>query len=141
KTISVPGLDSSDSDIWLFRDTNFSDPSSIETGMKYGPASDVGQTTIAVAAGIWPSVSAFVTAPSPSQSLRLTKYAFGDPTAWAAGTSNFNSFFGTGTSISNPLTATIQKGNIQIELQPYVTGMSSPLGMETPDDGTDRVFI
>lgn len=141
KTISVPGLDLSDSDIWLFTDTNFSNPASIESGMKYGPASDVGQTSVAVAAGIWPSTSAFVTAPSPTQSLRLTKYVFNDPTAWAAGTSTFGSFFGTGTAITNPIVPTIQKGQVQIELQPYLTGMASPLGMAYPDDGTDRVFV
>lgn len=49
--------------------------------------------------------------------------------------------FGNGTPIANPIPATIQKGSIQISLDPVMSGLTSPVGLTQPDDGTNRLFI
>lgn len=142
KTFSLPGLDAADSDIWLYNSASFSSPAAIESGVKYGPASNVGNTAVAVSAGIWPSTSAFVATPAnAAESLKLVAYRFGVVASWANGAPNFGSFFGTGTAVANPIVPLIQKGATRIELQPILTGMSSPLGTAYPDDGSDRLFV
>jgi glucose/arabinose dehydrogenase len=141
KTFNLPGLDASDSDVWLYNSNSFASSAAIETGVKYGPAANVGNTGVAVSAGIWPSTSAFVAGPANSaNSLRITSYTFGDPAAWAEGATNLGTFFGTGTAIADPFPAPITKGSLTVELTPFISGMSSPLGLAFPDDGTNRLF-
>jgi glucose/arabinose dehydrogenase len=43
--------------------------------------------------------------------------------------------------IADPIPEPIVKGDISIKLQPLVDGLSAPLGMVVPDDGTKRMFI
>ena len=43
--------------------------------------------------------------------------------------------------IEDPIPEPIVKGDITIELQPIVDGLSAPLGMAVPDDGTGRMFV
>ncbi|MEJ2704059.1 MAG: PQQ-dependent sugar dehydrogenase [Sedimentisphaerales bacterium] len=43
--------------------------------------------------------------------------------------------------ITNPIPEPILKGNIIIELQPVVDGLTAPLGMAVPDDGSRRMFV
>ncbi len=43
--------------------------------------------------------------------------------------------------ISDPIPAHIEKGQITIELQPIVEGLSAPLGLAVPDDGSGRMFV
>ena len=103
KVFTVTGLDPSDSDLWLYRDTNFSDPGSIISGLKYGPAPNVGHTSTAVAAGLWPNTEAFVAAPAPGNTLQLIAYDPTKPENWASRTPLLGSFFGDGTEITDPL--------------------------------------
>lgn len=49
--------------------------------------------------------------------------------------------FGTGTEITDPIPTPIPKGNLVIELEPVVTGLTAPLGVLDPDDGTGRLMI
>jgi len=142
KLFTVAGLDQNDSDLWLFRDANFTDPASLESGLKYGPAANVGRTSLAVSAGIWPSPSAFVPVPGApaTDSLRLTAHSFTSETAWGAGAPNPGAYFGTGTTIANPLPP-VQKGTETIDLQEVATGLVAPLGLAVPDDGSNRIFV
>ncbi len=43
--------------------------------------------------------------------------------------------------IEDPIMEPIVKGDITIELQPIVEGLSAPLGMAVPDDGSRRMFV
>jgi glucose/arabinose dehydrogenase len=140
KVFTVGGLNATDSDLWLYRDTNYESSDSIIAGLKYGPEPDVGRVDVAVAAGIWPSTSAFVPAPSPGESLQLVAFDPTKPERWGSAAPRLATFFGDGTEIVNPLPG-IQKGATVIELQTIAEGLVSPLGMAALDDGTGRLFI
>jgi glucose/arabinose dehydrogenase len=43
--------------------------------------------------------------------------------------------------IADPIAEGIAKGDITIELQPIVAGLSAPLGLAAPDDGSRRLFV
>ncbi|MEK7995118.1 MAG: PQQ-dependent sugar dehydrogenase, partial [Planctomycetota bacterium] len=43
--------------------------------------------------------------------------------------------------IANPIPEPIEKGQITIELQIVVEGLSAPLGLAVPDDGSRRMFV
>jgi uncharacterized protein (TIGR03118 family) len=43
--------------------------------------------------------------------------------------------------IDNPIPQRIVKGDITIELKPIVDGLTAPLGMAVPDDGSGRMFV
>jgi glucose/arabinose dehydrogenase len=43
--------------------------------------------------------------------------------------------------IADPIPEPIVKGDITIELQPVVEGLSAPLGLAVPDDGSKRMFV
>ncbi|OHB76265.1 MAG: TIGR03118 family protein [Planctomycetes bacterium RBG_16_55_9] len=45
------------------------------------------------------------------------------------------------TPIENPIAEPIVKGDIAVELLPVVEGLSAPLGMAVPDDGSGRMFV
>jgi len=92
KVFVVAGLNTTDSDIWLYRDGNFTFASSLITGMKYGPAPNVGRTGLAATVGLWPSSSAFVSAPAAGQSLQPVTIEATRTTNWFSGTPNFGSF-------------------------------------------------
>jgi uncharacterized protein (TIGR03118 family) len=47
----------------------------------------------------------------------------------------------TTTPIADPIPAHIVKGDITIELQTIVDGLSAPLGLAVPDDGSKRMFV
>jgi glucose/arabinose dehydrogenase len=110
------------------------------TGLKYGSSANVGRESTAVAAGLWPSTSAFVPLPSAGESLQPTAFDTTDPNNWGSATPDFDSFFGTGSEILDPLPA-IPKGTVTIELQTVVDNLIAPLGLTSPDDGTDRQFV
>lgn len=92
KTFTLAGLNTTDSDVWLYRDGNFTFASSIITGMKYGPAANVGRTSLAASVGLWPSPSAFVPVPAAGQSLQPVTIEATRTTNWFSGTPNFGSF-------------------------------------------------
>jgi hypothetical protein len=140
KVFTVNGLGSTDSDLWLYRDADVENPASIIAGLKYGPEGNVGHTSVAEATGIWPSTSAFVTAPLAGESLQLIAYDSTKPESWASRVPSLGSFFGRGTEIADPL-APVPKSKIVIELQTVAEGLVSPLGMAAPDDGTGRLFV
>jgi uncharacterized protein (TIGR03118 family) len=43
--------------------------------------------------------------------------------------------------IVDPIPAKIPKGTLKIELQTVVDGLTAPIGMATPDDGSGRLFV
>lgn len=43
--------------------------------------------------------------------------------------------------IVDPIPVEIPKGAAKIELQPIATGLTAPIGMAVPDDGSDRMFV
>lgn len=140
KVFTVNGLNATDSDLWLYRDTNYESPDSIIAGLKYGPEPNVGTVDVAVAAGIWPGTGTFVPAPAAGESLQLIAYDPTTPENWASEAPRLGTFFGDGKEIVNPL-AGIRKGTVVIELQTIAEGLVSPLGMAAPNDGTGRLFI
>lgn len=141
-TFTLAGLDPADSDVWLYLDGNFTSAASIISGVKYGPAPNVGRTSVAVAAGIWPLTTAFVSVPvTPGNSLKILVYGFTLPVNWGEGTPNPGAFFGTGVTTNNPISNTIAQGSVIVGLQPVISGIPSPLGTAVPDDATDRLFV
>lgn len=93
RTITVAGLNATDSDLWLYRNASFASSSSIITGLKYGPQANVGRTSVATAAGLWPGTSFFISAPAAGQSLQLTIAANPTgPTNWVSAPPRFGSF-------------------------------------------------
>lgn len=133
-------LNADSSDVWLYRDSNFSNPGSILTGMQYG-SGNIGRTSVAVSAGAWPSSGAFVSTPSTDKSLRLMALDPTDPENWAAGEPVTGAFFGTGEPIEDPIPGLIEKSEISVELDLLVDGLVSPLGLQDPNDGTGRLFV
>ncbi|MDA7632667.1 spondin domain-containing protein [bacterium] len=71
KMFGLAGLNATDSDLFLYRDTNFGGTDSIISGLRYGPETRVGASGIAASAGIWPDPTASTVVPSPGQSLAL----------------------------------------------------------------------
>lgn len=140
KTFPVAGLNASDSDLWLYSSSGFTEGAAIISGLKYGPLANVGHTSVAAAAGIWPSTSAYVPAPAGGQSLKITAHGFADPANWGSGSPGFGSYFSTGSAIADPLPP-IPKGDITISLQVVASGLAAPLGVTAPDDNSGRLFI
>lgn len=92
KVFVVSGLNATDSDIWLYRNSVFTSAASIITGMKYGPAPNVGRTGLAASVGLWPGASAFVPAPPGGRTLRAISIAATSTTNWFVGDDDFGSF-------------------------------------------------
>lgn len=92
KVFVVAGLNPTDSDLWLYRDFNFASAASIVTGLKYGPAPNVGRTALAASAGLWPGPNAFVPARAAGQSLQPLTFQATRCINWFSGTPNFGSF-------------------------------------------------
>lgn len=141
KDFILPLLSSSDSDVWLYRDDDFSNPESILSGVKYGPESDVGRTSVAVAAGIWPDTSAFVPAPPTGDSIQLNSLDPTDPEHWISREPTPEEFFGTGERIEQPLPPEIPSGDVTVELELLADGLVSPVSLQDPDDGSGRLFV
>ena len=81
KVFGVTGLNNTDADLWLYRNSGFALSSSIIHGVKYGPQPNVGRTGVAVNKGIWPSTTSF--APAPLAGTTLAWDGFGvDPKDW-----------------------------------------------------------
>lgn len=81
KLFSVSGLDDADADLWLYLDASFGSSASLVHGLKYGPASNVGRTYVAVGGGVWPGTSAFVPSPPVGTTLAWDEFGF-DPKDW-----------------------------------------------------------
>lgn len=92
KVFVVSGLNTTDSDIWLYRDANFLSAASIITGMKYGPAPNVGRTALASSVALWPGAGAFVPAPPSGRTLRAISIAATRTTNWFVADADFGSF-------------------------------------------------
>ncbi|KAF0172939.1 MAG: hypothetical protein FD161_3943 [Limisphaerales bacterium] len=92
KTFTLSGLSATASDVWLYRDSNFASPGSIITGIKFGSSASLGRTSVAVAAGIWPSTAAFLPLPRSGESLQPFKLADTVTTNWFSGPANFGNF-------------------------------------------------
>jgi hypothetical protein len=75
--------DSSDSDLWLYRGGSFDSAANINTGLKWGPDTNVGRTGIASAAGKWGGPN--LPSPTAEQSLHLTGTDPFQSSSWTLG--------------------------------------------------------
>ncbi|MGK0190316.1 MAG: hypothetical protein ACI9R3_006139 [Verrucomicrobiales bacterium] len=92
KVISVAGINSTDSDFWLYRAANFGSSDAIVSGLKWGPAANVGRSSVATAAGIWSGASDFVEAPAAGQSLQLVGADPFSPGSWSSGSPDLGNY-------------------------------------------------
>lgn len=81
KVFPVAGMNPKDTDLWLHRTVPFSDPNNVVHGVKYGPQANVGQTPVAVEAGMWPGTDVFSPAPPSRTTLAYDGYGL-DPKDW-----------------------------------------------------------
>jgi len=81
KVFTVSGLNSADSDLWLYKAPPFEVAGNIVHGVKYGPAPNVGRTGLASSAGLWPSATAFAPAPPVGMTLSWDGFGFA-PADW-----------------------------------------------------------
>lgn len=81
KQFTVTGLPDTISDLWIYLDNQFTLPSSIVHGVKYGGSAASGNETVAVAAAIWPSAASFCPAPGAGQTLSFDGVGF-SPQDW-----------------------------------------------------------
>lgn len=155
KVFVLAGLNSSDSDVWLYRDGNFASAASIITGMKYGPTANVGRTALAASVGLWPSASAFVPAPAAGQSLQPVTIEATRTTNWFSGTPNFGSFSPVQIHItrltdadssftlefSSPLSADFHRLEARPTLSPDSTWAESSLTVSNSAPGQFQILI
>lgn len=92
KVISVSGINAADSDFWLYRDSSFGSAGSIISGLKWGPAANVGRAGVATNAEIWSGAADFVAAPAAGESLQLVGADPFSPTNWSSGLPELGSF-------------------------------------------------
>lgn len=83
KVYTLNGLNSSDSDLFLYRVSSFGSPDAIISGLRFGPSTAVGRTSVATNAGIWPAPTAAVEAPPAGDSLALVGPNPFAPENWA----------------------------------------------------------
>ena len=91
KVFNLNGLNSQDSDLWLYRTGSFGSPSAIVSGLKWGAASSVGRMSVAASAGIWPNTAAFAAPPAAGESLQMTGPDPFSPENWTSGPPNLGS--------------------------------------------------
>lgn len=141
KSFAVTSLADIDGDIWLYLTANFASPSEILSGLRYGGTLPINNdVSVAVAAGIWPSTGDFVANPGAGQSIRATGYPSTTPSEWTVGTPDFTAFIGSGVEITNPLPP-IPDGTVVVELVEVASGLTAPITVVEPDDGSGRLFI
>lgn len=92
KVFVVNLLDPIDSDLWLFSGPDFDNPNNVLGGAKWGPAPNVGKTSVAVAAGKWESTTSFNEAPSPGKCLIALNSNPINPDSWVVGNPSLGSF-------------------------------------------------
>lgn len=136
KVFTVSGLNNTASDIWLYRDGSFGSSSSILTGISYGEG-NIGRSSVATAAGIWPSAATFVPTPATGETLRLTDLDSTDPALWDSLMPQLGEFFGVVTDPLPPLAVHPDP----LGLQRVASGLTAPLGVVDPADGSGRLFI
>ncbi len=88
----LTGLNASDSDLFLYRNSNFGSAASIVSGLRYGAETALGRTGVAAAAGIWPSPAASTPAPEAGQALLLVGEDPFSPENWAVGEPDLGNF-------------------------------------------------
>lgn len=124
QVFTVPGLHDSNSDLWLYRSSNFSDAANIITGLQYGPT-DTGRTGIARAANLWTGTNPEVPADGGgleiSGSTVLTLPVNGSN--WIATALPY------------------EESGITIGAVTIAEGPFTALGVRQPPDETDRLFI
>lgn len=136
KTFNVSGLNNSSSDIWLYRNGSFASTSAILTGISYG-AGNLGRSSVAASAGIWPSAATFVPLPAAGETIRLTGLDSTDPALWDSLAPQLGEFFGVVTDPFPPLA----ENPAHLGLQLVADSLTAPLGVVDPADGSGRLFI
>ncbi len=79
------GGSTTDTDVWLYRNSNFGSSASIISGVQFGTGNFVGRVTEAVNAGIWNNTVAFAMPPTAALSLQLTGPNPFNVTHWSLG--------------------------------------------------------
>ncbi|MGI9245024.1 MAG: spondin domain-containing protein [Verrucomicrobiales bacterium] len=147
KVFNLSFSNADDSDLWLYRTTSgFSSATNIISGIKWGPAPDVGRTGIASADGKWSGVGSFVPTPAAGMALQLVG---ADPFAaanWVEGVPDLGNYPIPEAPLSASLVAT---GDDTFELSwtggapPYLVRSSADLEVwktEVLTDGTTFSF-
>lgn len=133
---SVSGLNDSGSDIWLYRDGNFSSSASILTGAQYGGGNQ-GRAGVASSAGIWPTASTTLPAPGSGQTLRLSGSNSGDPANWSEGNPQLDTIIDI---LDDPL-PDVPDFSEPVGLRLVAENLVSPVSVFDPDDGSGRLLI
>jgi hypothetical protein len=92
KVMVLNGLDPNDSDLWLYRSSNFGSGAAMISGLKWGEASNVGRTGVAVGAGRWTGVSDGLVKPADGMSLQVTGADPFSPENWSIGEPDLGAF-------------------------------------------------
>jgi len=136
-TFTVPGLNNSASDLWLYRGTNdFTNAANILTGIKFGSSVDIGHTQVAVNAGIWPAIDVFAENPDIGESMQLRGSDSSIVENWISSYPTPGEFL----QLTDPI-ADVPDGEIRVGLLKVADGMVAPLGFAMPDDNSGRMFI
>lgn len=92
RVFAVNGLDTFSSDLWLFEGTDFNNTANIIGGVKWGPDLGIGKISVAVAAGVWSSVTDFVPVCPPGKCLQaISPFPFSKD-AWVCGNPGLGTF-------------------------------------------------
>jgi len=79
-----------DSDLWLYRGGSFGSATNIISGLKWGPAKNVGRTGIATTAGLWDGLGS--AAPPSGMALQLANADATASTSWSIGAPDLGNF-------------------------------------------------
>lgn len=122
-----------DSDLWLYRDSNFGSGNSIISGLKWGPANGVGRTGIALSSGKWGSQDQFAPVPPSGMALQLTGEDPTMPGSWTIEQPDLGQF--SAGNPSKPMEIKLKITNLSPEKGTYFTPVW--LGFH---DGTFDIF-
>jgi len=107
KVFTLNLSDAGDSDLWLYRTTSgFSSAANIISGLKWGPAPDIGRTGIASTDGKWSGPDSFVPTPADGMALQLVGADPFDASNWAEGVPDLGSYSPPESPLSATLSAT-----------------------------------
>jgi len=127
---TINRLNAADSDLFLYRNRQYTNPDSVISGLKWGPAANVGRTSVASTAGKWTGADQFVQAPEDGQALQLTGPDPFSPENWSVGEPDLGNFQPV-TPLITDITFNGESGAISLDWSggtpPYQVQMSTDL--------------